>query len=138
VFINRGCYFHVRDAVSIGDHCMLGEYVSIHDENHRPSTDGTPLRACGYTTAPVRIGSNVWIGAKASILAGTTIGDNAVIGANAVVTHDIPGNSIAVGVPARVIRTLDARPAASATLAFCEQPSDGTPAMSARHTHMLA
>ena len=52
------------------------------------------------------IGNNVWVGTKATILQGVTIGDNAVIGANAVVTRDIPANSIAVGAPARVVKTL--------------------------------
>jgi acetyltransferase-like isoleucine patch superfamily enzyme len=50
------------------------------------------------------VGNNVWVGAKATILQGVRIGDNAVIGANAVVTRDVPANTVAVGIPARVIR----------------------------------
>lgn len=110
VFINRGGYLAVKDSVTIGDHCMFGEYVSIHDENHGLAGTTLPLRERGYVTAPVSIGNNVWVGAKATILAGITIGDNSVIGANAVVTHDIPANCVAVGVPARVIHALNAQP----------------------------
>jgi acetyltransferase-like isoleucine patch superfamily enzyme len=60
------------------------------------------------TSAPIRIGRNVWIGGKATITKGVTIGDNAIIGANAVVTHDVPMNAVAVGVPARVIKIREA------------------------------
>ena len=57
--------------------------------------------------APIKIGNNVYIGTGAYIMPGVTIGDNCVIGASAVVTRDIPANSVAVGIPARVIRTID-------------------------------
>lgn len=106
VFFNRGCYLSALDSVTIGDHCLLGEFVCIHDENHIPGTDDRPIAERGYDTAPVQIGNNVWIGAKATVLAGVTIGDNAVIGANAVVTRDIPAFAVAVGAPARVIKSL--------------------------------
>ena len=55
---------------------------------------------------PIHIGKNVWIGSNSTILSGVTIGDNAVIGAGSVVTKDIPENMIAVGSPARVIRSI--------------------------------
>lgn len=106
VFFNRGCYVASLESVTIGHDTILGEYVSIHDENHVFSGSG-PIRARGYTTKPIVIGSNAWIGAKATILAGVTIGDNAVIGANAVVTHDVPPFSIALGIPARIVKRID-------------------------------
>jgi acetyltransferase-like isoleucine patch superfamily enzyme len=84
--------------------------VSIRDHNHRFDKLDVPVRLQGMTSAPVRIGRNVWIGGKATITKGVSIGDNAVIGANAVVTHDIPANAIAVGVPARVIKYRDGAP----------------------------
>lgn len=55
---------------------------------------------------PITVGSNVWFGGNVTVLPGVTIGDNVVIGAGSVVTHDIPSNSVAVGNPCRVIRTL--------------------------------
>ncbi len=59
-----------------------------------------------YSKGVVTIGNNVWIADKVTILSGVTIGDNSMIGANAVVTHDIPAGVIAAGVPARVIRQI--------------------------------
>jgi acetyltransferase-like isoleucine patch superfamily enzyme len=106
VFFNRGCYVAVHEALTIGDNCLFGEHVSIHDENHNLGRGCDPIGSRGFTTAPIVIGKNVWVGAKATILQGVHIGDNAVIGANAVVTRDIPPNAIAVGIPARVVREL--------------------------------
>jgi acetyltransferase-like isoleucine patch superfamily enzyme len=108
VFFNRWCNVVAHERVQIGDHCLFGEMVSIHDDNHVPGGGPEPIASRGLHTAPVVIGANVWVGAKATILPGVVIGDNAVIGANAVVTQDIPARAVAAGVPARVIRTLDA------------------------------
>lgn len=55
---------------------------------------------------PIVLGNNVWIGAGAIVLPGVTVGDNSIIGAGAVVTRDVPANAVAVGNPARVVRTL--------------------------------
>lgn len=106
VFFNRGCHVVAFDALSIGDHCLFGEQVSIHDENHVIGSGSEPRDASGFVTAPITIGTNVWVGAKATILPGVCIGDNAVIGANAVVTRDVPANTVAGGIPARVIREI--------------------------------
>jgi acetyltransferase-like isoleucine patch superfamily enzyme len=92
------------ESIEIGEDCLIAEMVSIRDHNHRFDRLDVPVRCQGMASAPIRIGRNVWIGGKATIIKGVTIGDNAVIGANAVVTHDVPANSIAVGVPARVIK----------------------------------
>lgn len=99
------CTLGVVDTLTIGRDCLIAELVSIRDHDHR--IDGplhTPVREMGAVSAPVTIGSNVWLGGKVTVLKGVTIGDNAVIGANAVVTRDIPANAVAVGVPARVVR----------------------------------
>lgn len=106
VFFNRGCHVVVYNMLSIGDNCLFGEQVSIHDEEHIVARGGEPVAARGWVTAPIIIGQNVWVGAKATILPGVQIGDNAVIGAHAVVTRDVPANTVAVGVPARVVRKL--------------------------------
>jgi acetyltransferase-like isoleucine patch superfamily enzyme len=106
VFFNRGCHVIVYKALSIGDRCLFGEFVSIHDENHVIAHDSRPIASRGFTTAPIVIGNNVWVEAKATILQGVTVGDNAVIGANAVVTHDVPSNTVVAGIPARVVRQI--------------------------------
>jgi acetyltransferase-like isoleucine patch superfamily enzyme len=106
VFFNRGCHVVVHERLVIGAHCLFGEGVSIHDENHRIGRDATPIARRGFSTAPIHIGRNVWVGARVTILQGVSIGDNAVIGAGAVVTHDIPANALALGIPAHVARTI--------------------------------
>lgn len=105
VFFNRGCHLVAHEALAIGDHCLFGEGVSIHDESHLVGRDDAPIAERGFRTSPIAIGRNVWVGAKATILQGVTIGDNAVIGAHALVNRDVPANSLAVGVPARVARS---------------------------------
>jgi acetyltransferase-like isoleucine patch superfamily enzyme len=100
VFFNRGCHIVCRERVEIGDDCMFGERVSIHDANHQMSPE-VIRKSQPAVNAPVRIGRNVWVGANAVITGGVTIGDNAVIGAGAVVTRDVPDQHLALGVPAR-------------------------------------
>jgi Acetyltransferase (isoleucine patch superfamily) len=105
VFFNRGCTLICLESVSIGQGCRFGEMVSIHDEGYALGS-GQPIGSLGQVTAPIVIGGNVWVGAKATVLRGVRIGDNSVIGANAVVTKDIPANVVAAGNPARVIHQL--------------------------------
>ena len=111
VSFSPGCTVCVHERVEIGAGSTFGEGVSIHDEDHVHEPFDVPLSARGFVTAPVIIGRNVWVGAKATILKGVTIGDDAVIGAGAVVTRDIPARAVAVGVPARVIRRAAVRAA---------------------------
>lgn len=96
--------------VSLGENCLIaaGVHFFTHDGGVKVLSD------LGYfgsermdIIAPVTVGNNVYIGSGACILPGVTIGDNVVIGAQAVVTGDIPSNSVAVGIPARVIKTID-------------------------------
>ena len=108
VFFNRGCYVAVHGGLSIGNYCLFGEGVSIHDENHVVGRGPEPIATRGFVVKPIAIGNNVWVGAKATILPGVHIGDNAVIGANAVVTHDVPANTIVGGIPARILREVKA------------------------------
>ena len=76
-------------------------------ESIRPEPEEVDLRIRDYEYAhPVTIGNNVWIGGHACILPGVNIGDNAIIGAGSVVTHDIPAGSVAVGNPCRVVRKI--------------------------------
>ena len=91
--------------VTIGHHCLIGPNVSIITVNH-PQDRKLRSRDLEYAT-PVTIGNDVWIGCGAIINPGVSIGDNVIIGSGSIVTKDIPSNSLAVGNPARVIRTLD-------------------------------
>lgn len=89
--------------IEIGDDCMLASGVSISDADWHDLRDRTrPVGA----TKEVRLGRNVWIGERAIVTKGVTIGENSIVGAGAVVADDIPANAIAVGNPARVVRTL--------------------------------
>ncbi|AGN16972.1 MAG: sugar O-acetyltransferase [Methanobrevibacter boviskoreani] len=91
--------------VTIGDNVMIGPNTLITSVGHPISPKGR--REHLGVTDPVTIGNDVWIGGNVTILPGVTIGDNVVIGAGAVVTKDIPDNSLAVGVPARVIKEIE-------------------------------
>ena len=97
------CTLAASECVSIGEDCLIAEMVSIRDHDHRLGRLDIPVREQGAVCAPVRIGRNVWLGAKVTVVKGGTIGDNVIVGANAVVTKDIPENTVAGGVPARVI-----------------------------------
>jgi acetyltransferase-like isoleucine patch superfamily enzyme len=90
--------------IEVGDDCMLASGVTISDADWHDLRDRTqPVGA----TRPVRLERNVWIGERAMLTKGVTIGENSIVGAGAVVADDVPANSIAVGNPARVVRRLD-------------------------------
>ncbi|MEU0652580.1 sugar O-acetyltransferase [Streptomyces albogriseolus] len=91
-------------AITIGEDCQIGPNVQLLTPTH-PVEPG-PRRDKLEAARPITIGDNVWIGGGAIVCPGVTIGDNAVIGAGAVVTKDIPANVVAVGNPARPVRTL--------------------------------
>ena len=103
VFINEGCCFQDQGGIEIGDNALIGKQVVIATLNH----DLNPEKRKNMLPAPVKIGNNVWIGAHATILAGVTIGDNAVVAAGAVVTKDVPANTVVGGVPAKVIKEIE-------------------------------
>ncbi|GAB3837273.1 sugar O-acetyltransferase [Kribbella italica] len=103
VFVNQGCRFNDIGGIEIGDQVMIGPDVSLISSGHPVAP---AERRSGITAAPIRIGRNVWIGASAMILQGVTVGEDAVIGAGAVVTRDVPPGTLAVGSPARVVRSV--------------------------------
>jgi acetyltransferase-like isoleucine patch superfamily enzyme len=95
------------DAVTIGEHCMLANGCLVTDGNHRFDDPDVPVPWQGFTSkGAVVIGDNVWFGANVVVTSGVTIGRRSVIGANSVVTDDIPAHSIAAGAPAKVLKTI--------------------------------
>jgi maltose O-acetyltransferase len=103
-FINYNCVFLDCAPIEIGDGLQMAPAVQLYAAYH-PLDRGA--RVAGWEAAkPIRIGSGVWIGGGAIVLPGVTIGDGAVIGAGSVVTRDVPANGVAVGNPARIVRTL--------------------------------
>ncbi|WP_405966240.1 sugar O-acetyltransferase [Streptomyces sp. NBC_00015] len=91
-------------AITIGQDCQIGPNVQLLTPTH--PLEPQPRRDKLEAARPITIGDNVWIGGGAIVLPGVTIGDNAVIGAGAVVTKDVPADVVAVGNPARPVRTL--------------------------------
>ncbi len=104
VFINHGCTLNDMGGIEIGDDTMIGPNVSLLTAGHPTAVAD---RRSGITIAPILVGANVWIGAGATVLGGVTVGDGAVVAAGAVVSRDVPRATLAAGVPARSLRTLD-------------------------------
>jgi acetyltransferase-like isoleucine patch superfamily enzyme len=106
-FLNLCVMIAAVDLVEIGDHCMFANGCFVTDGNHRFDDPDKPVPWQGFTSkGPTRIGDNVWCGANVVITSGVTVGERCVIGANSVVTTDLPAFSIAAGSPARVLRTI--------------------------------
>ncbi|PJK27986.1 acyltransferase [Minwuia thermotolerans] len=92
------------EKVEIGANVMLAPRVYLLDVDHRFERRDIPISKQGYLVRPVRIEDDVWIGTGAVITKGVTIGRGAIIGANSVVTRDVPAYAIAAGVPAMVVK----------------------------------
>lgn len=104
-FLNRGVMVSAMERIEIGEHCMFANGCLITDANHRFDDLELPIPWQGFTTkGPTVIGDNVWAGANVVITSGVTIGRRTVIGANSVVTTDLPPFAICAGSPAKVIR----------------------------------
>jgi acetyltransferase-like isoleucine patch superfamily enzyme len=103
VYIGRNCYIGAVSPVTIQDNTLIGAYSYITSGNHKTASCETPIRTQGYVGEPTMIGRDVWVGCHVVVLAGVTIGDQAIVGAGAVITKSIPGREIWAGVPARKI-----------------------------------
>lgn len=102
IFINHACSFLDIGGITIEDDVQIGPRVNLTSENH-------PLDPADRTTLiprPIVIKRNAWLGAGATILPGVTVGENAVVAAGAVVSRDVPANTVVAGVPARVVKLL--------------------------------
>ncbi|MBQ8967436.1 DapH/DapD/GlmU-related protein [Ruminococcus sp.] len=102
VFINSGCKFQDQGGIYIGDGALIGHNTVLATLDHGL----LPEERHDLIPRPIHIGANVWIGSNSTILSGVTIGDNAVVAAGAVVTKDVPANTIVGGVPAKFIKTI--------------------------------
>lgn len=96
---------NVRGPLTIGDNVMMGREVLIMTSRHNTASIDIPMCEQGFVeNKPIKIGNDVWIGARVIILPGVTIGNGVIIGAGAVVTKDVPDYAVVGGVPARVIK----------------------------------
>ena len=105
VGIAQNCFIQVRGKVTIGNDVMFGPGVSVFSEEHGFEDLEKPMISQAETRRPVQIGNNVWIGTRAVILGGVTIGEGSIIAAGAVVRESVPPYSVVAGVPAKVIRS---------------------------------
>jgi acetyltransferase-like isoleucine patch superfamily enzyme len=94
------CYLDV----SIGPRCIVADWVYVGDFDHRYDDLLLPIKDQGIAKSPVRIGADVWVGVKASVLRGAQVGDGCVLAAHTVVKGDVPAGSVVAGVPGRVVR----------------------------------
>jgi acetyltransferase-like isoleucine patch superfamily enzyme len=102
VFINHACEFMDRGGITIGDDVLIGPKVNLVTISHPLD----PATRRSTHCAPIVIEKGAWLGAAVSVMPGVTIGENAVVAANAVVTRDVPRNTVVGGIPARVIRRI--------------------------------
>jgi len=102
--LGQECTISCYQRVSIGRECIIADRVMMIDFDHGMVEVERPIREQGIYKRDVNVGHNVWIGYGACVLRGVSVGNNSVIGTNAVVTYDVPDNAIVAGVPARIIR----------------------------------
>lgn len=103
VFINHACSFLDIGGITIEDDVLIGPKVNLITEGHPLA----PSERKALTVKPIVIKRNAWIGAAVTILPGVTVGENAVVAAGAVVSKDVPANTVVAGVPAKEIKNID-------------------------------
>ena len=103
-FVNFGCVMLDVAPIRIGDNCQIATGVHIVTATH--PVDPEPRRLGWESAEPITIGDNVWLGSAVVVCPGVTIGNDTVVGAGAVVTHDLPAGVVALGIPARVVREI--------------------------------
>ena len=106
VSVHPMCYFQASGGIEIGNDVSIAHGVTLMTQNHSYDESGIPIKDQPVISKPIIIEDNVWIGAKATVLYGRKIGKNSVIAAGAVVTKDVPPNTVVAGIPARVIREI--------------------------------
>jgi acetyltransferase-like isoleucine patch superfamily enzyme len=103
VFVNHGCTAMDLGGIAIGDDVMIGPNVQLISSGHPLDRSA---RRSQITTAPICLSRGAWIAARAMVLQGVTVGDDAVVAAGAVVTEHVPARTLVAGVPARIVRAL--------------------------------
>ena len=106
--LGQECTISAYQHVRIGEQCVIADRAMFIDFDHGIVEVERTIREQGIYKRDVNVGSNVWIGYGACVLRGVQVGDNAVIGTNAVVTSDVPANAVVGGIPAKVIRMREA------------------------------
>jgi acetyltransferase-like isoleucine patch superfamily enzyme len=101
-FLNFGCTLLAIGGITIGDGAFIGPHCVLATEYHPEE----PARRHQLLTKPIVIGQNAWLGANVTVLAGVTIGDNAIVAAGSIVTKDVPPDAVVAGAPARFIREI--------------------------------
>jgi len=107
--ISEYSYFGAAGGIDIGNDVIMGQFVSFHSQNHVFDDADRLIREQGVTAKGIKVGNNVWIGAKATFLDGSEVGDDSVVAAGAVVNGQFGPNVVLAGVPARVVKALAAR-----------------------------
>ncbi len=100
-------HFGASGGIEIGNDVIMGSYISFHSENHNFSGTIKLIREQGVTSKGIKLGSNIWVGAKVTFLDGSIVGNNCVIAAGAVVNGIFPDNVVIGGVPAKIIKTIE-------------------------------
>lgn len=98
VFFNNNCSVNCMEKIIIGEKTMFGENVKLYDHNHKIEVENgqKTVKIQDFTTAPIYIGKNCWLGSNVTILKGVTIGDNSIIGAGCVIFKDVPPNTTVI------------------------------------------
>ncbi|MCP9915848.1 acyltransferase [Cyanobium sp. ATX 6F1] len=103
-FVGPYVVIYGHGGVQIGRNCLISMHSRVLSSNHTIPPIGVSIRSQPDVLQPTVIGDDVWLGAGVTVLGGVHIHTGAIVGAGAVVTHDLPAHAIAVGVPARVVR----------------------------------
>jgi acetyltransferase-like isoleucine patch superfamily enzyme len=103
VFLNRGATITAHTPIEIGDDCLIGPGAVLHNGDHRFDLVDLPIRRQGFSSAPIVLEDDVWIGANAVVLSGVRVGRGSVVAGGSVVTRDVPPYTVVGGVPAKPI-----------------------------------
>lgn len=104
--IGRFAEFGAAGGIEIGNDVIMGSYISFHSENHNFEDLTRPIREQGVTSKGIKLGNNIWVGAKVTFLDGCEIGNNSVIAAGAIVKGSFPDNVVIGGIPAKILKQL--------------------------------